>query len=76
MDAVTYSIVQATLTGTMDRVCDDHAPIIITRNGHALPSIARTGPTTSTGGSTKHRMLPSSWRRRDSTIDAIPRHPS
>jgi len=33
MDAITYSAARANLANTMDRVCDDHEPIIITRNG-------------------------------------------
>jgi antitoxin YefM len=33
MDAITYSSARANLATTMDRVCDDHAPVIITRNG-------------------------------------------
>jgi len=33
MDAVTYSTARAHLASTMDRVCNDHEPIIITRNG-------------------------------------------
>lgn len=33
MDAITYSYARATLADTMNRVCDDHEPIIITRNG-------------------------------------------
>ena len=33
MDAITYSTARAKLADTMDRVCDDHEPIIITRNG-------------------------------------------
>ena len=33
MDAITYSSARATLADTMNRVCDDHEPIIITRNG-------------------------------------------
>ena len=33
MDAITYSAARAKLADTMDRVCDDHEPIIITRNG-------------------------------------------
>jgi antitoxin YefM len=31
MNAVTYSQVRSDLAKTMDRVCDDHSPIIITR---------------------------------------------
>ena len=31
MDAISYSHARANLAGTMDRVCDDHAPLIITR---------------------------------------------
>ena len=33
MDAISYSAARASLAKTMDRVCDDHEPIIITRNG-------------------------------------------
>lgn len=33
MDTITYSTARAKLADTMDRVCDDHEPIIITRNG-------------------------------------------
>lgn len=33
MDAITYTAARASLADTMDRVCDDHEPIIITRNG-------------------------------------------
>lgn len=32
MDAITYTYARANLAKTMDRVCDDHDPIIITRN--------------------------------------------
>ena len=32
MDAITYSTARANLARTMDRVCDDHEPLIITRN--------------------------------------------
>lgn len=33
MDAITYSTARAQLAKTMDRVCEDHEPLIITRNG-------------------------------------------
>lgn len=32
MDAITYSAARANLARTMDRVCNDHEPLIITRN--------------------------------------------
>jgi antitoxin YefM len=32
MDALTYSAARANLASTMDRVCNDHEPLIITRN--------------------------------------------
>ncbi len=32
MDAITYSAARANLASTMDRVCNDHEPLIITRN--------------------------------------------
>ena len=33
MDAITYTTARAKLADTMDRVCEDHEPIIITRSG-------------------------------------------
>jgi antitoxin YefM len=33
MDAITYTAARANLAQTMQRVCDDHEPLIITRNG-------------------------------------------
>lgn len=33
MNVITYSTARAQLADTMNRVCDDHEPIIITRNG-------------------------------------------
>ena len=33
MDAITYSAARANLAQTMDRVCNDHEALIITRNG-------------------------------------------
>jgi len=33
MDAITYSSARANLARTMDRVCNDHEALIITRNG-------------------------------------------
>ena len=33
MHATTYTTVRANLASVMDRVCDDHEPLIITRNG-------------------------------------------
>ena len=32
MDSITYSAARANLANTMDRVCNDHEPLIITRN--------------------------------------------
>jgi antitoxin YefM len=33
MDTVTYTKVRANLASAMDKVCNDHEPLIITRNG-------------------------------------------
>lgn len=33
MDTITYSTARAKLADTMNRVCNDHEPIIITRGG-------------------------------------------
>ena len=32
MDTISYSDVRAHLAKTMDKVCDDHAPVVITRS--------------------------------------------
>ncbi len=37
MDAISYSTLRADLAGTMDRVCDDREPIVVTRkNGRSV----------------------------------------
>lgn len=33
MDAISYSAARANLASTMDRVCNNHEPLIISRNG-------------------------------------------
>ena len=33
MDAISYTAARANLATTMERVCNDHEPMIITRNG-------------------------------------------
>lgn len=33
MDTITYTTARAKLADTMNRVCEDHEPLIITRNG-------------------------------------------
>ncbi len=33
MDTITYTAARANLATTMDRVCEDHEPLIITRSG-------------------------------------------
>lgn len=33
MDAISYSEARATLAHVMDKVCEDHAPMLITRQG-------------------------------------------
>ncbi len=35
MDSISYTSARANLTKTMDRVCDSHEAVIITRNGQA-----------------------------------------
>ncbi len=41
MNAVTYSKVRENLAKTMDKVCDDHSPIIIARkNEHSVVMIS------------------------------------
>lgn len=36
MDAITYTAARAKLADTMDKVCEDHEPVIITRNDQAV----------------------------------------
>ena len=36
MDAISYTIARANLSKTMEKVCSDHAPVIITRKA-SLP---------------------------------------
>jgi antitoxin YefM len=36
MDAITYTAARARLADTMDKVCEDHEPVIITRNDQAV----------------------------------------
>lgn len=33
MDAIPYTTLRANLAGQMDRVCEDHTPLIVTRKG-------------------------------------------
>ncbi|HEY5548426.1 MAG TPA: type II toxin-antitoxin system prevent-host-death family antitoxin [Coriobacteriia bacterium] len=35
MDAIPYTTLRANLAGQMDRVCEDHSPIIVTRKASA-----------------------------------------
>ncbi|MER0214965.1 MAG: type II toxin-antitoxin system prevent-host-death family antitoxin [Nitrosomonas sp.] len=35
MDAISYTAVRANLAQTMEQVCNDHLPVIITRKGAA-----------------------------------------
>lgn len=35
MDAISYSTARANLAQTMERVCEDHDPVIITRQGQS-----------------------------------------
>lgn len=41
MDAISYTAVRTNLAKTMEQVCEDHAPIIITRNkSHSVVMIS------------------------------------
>lgn len=35
MDSISYTAARANLARTMDRVCEDHEPVIITRSGES-----------------------------------------
>ena len=35
MDAISYTVARANLAKTMEQVCNDHAPVIITRKREA-----------------------------------------
>ncbi len=36
MDSITYTAARANLAATMDRVCEDHEPVIVTRNEQSV----------------------------------------
>ena len=36
MEAINYTVVRQTLAQKMDQVCDDHTPIIITRQNNQI----------------------------------------
>lgn len=36
MDSITYTAARANLAATMDRVCENHEPVIITRNEQSV----------------------------------------
>ncbi len=36
MDSITYTTARANLAATMDRVCENHEPVIITRNEQSV----------------------------------------
>ena len=57
MDAITYTTARAKLARTMDRVCEDHEPLIITRNGQQ--DTGHAASTTSTAWSTRSMATPS-----------------
>ena len=54
MDTITYTSARSDLAKTMERVCDDHAPIIITRKNakRLLESIAEL----ESGKGTEHQI--------------------
>ena len=57
MDTITYTAARAKLARTMDRVCEDHEPLIITRNGQQ--DTGHAASTTSTAWSTRSMATPS-----------------
>jgi antitoxin YefM len=36
MDSITYTTARANLAATMDRVCEDHEPVVVTRNEQSV----------------------------------------
>jgi len=36
MDSITYTAARANLASTMNKVCEDHAPVIVTRNEQSV----------------------------------------
>lgn len=36
MDSITYTAARANLAATMDRVCENHEPVVITRNEQSV----------------------------------------
>jgi hypothetical protein len=50
MDTTTYTTLQAKLASAMDHVCNDHEPLIITRNGEQSAHNALVGRLQALGG--------------------------
>ena len=69
MDAISYSTARAHLAGTMNKVCENHEPVVITRRGEEettflLRSAAnaqrllRSIACLNSGGGEEHDLLP------------------
>jgi antitoxin YefM len=43
MEAITYTAARQNLAKTMDKVCDDHSPIIVTRKSSNVVIMSQIG---------------------------------
>lgn len=64
MDAITYSAARANLASTMERVCNDHEALIITRNGEQSVVMLSAGGLPGAG---RNRLFAAQPRQRQAT---------
>jgi antitoxin YefM len=69
MDAISYSTARPHLAGTMNKVCENHEPVVITRRGEEETSFLLRSPANAqrvlrsiaglnSGGGEEHDLLP------------------
>ena len=69
MDAISYSTARAHLAGTMNKVCENHEPVVITRRGEEETTFRLRSPANpqrllrsiaclNSGGGEEHDLLP------------------
>ena len=72
MDAISYSTARAHLSGTMNKVCENHEPVVITRLGEEETTFFLRSPANAqrllrsiaglnSGGGEENDLLPCDW---------------
>ena len=71
MNAITYSSARGNLASVMDHVCDDHEPVIVTRNGERAVVMVSLEDYKSLEESAYLLRSPSNAKRLLSSIDEL-----